>query len=54
MDDVRPVRPLLIVAAAALVDVDNRVLISERPQGKSLAGFWEFPGGKLAPGETPE
>lgn len=54
MDDTQSVRPILIVAAAALVDVDNRVLISERPQGKSLAGLWEFPGGKLAPGETPE
>lgn len=49
-----PDRPVLIVVAAALIDVDNRVLISERPQGKSLAGLWEFPGGKLAPGETPE
>ncbi|MGE5267261.1 MAG: 8-oxo-dGTP diphosphatase MutT [Deltaproteobacteria bacterium] len=54
MEDAPPVRPILIVAAAALVDADNRVLISERPQGKSLAGLWEFPGGKLAPGETPE
>ena len=54
MKDAPPVRPILIVAAAALVDADNRVLISERPQGKSLAGLWEFPGGKLAPGETPE
>ena len=54
MDDTQSVRPILIVSAAALVDVDNRVLISERPQGKSLAGLWEFPGGKLAPGETPE
>jgi 8-oxo-dGTP diphosphatase len=54
MKDAPPVRPILFVAAAALVDADNRVLISERPQGKSLAGLWEFPGGKLAPGETPE
>ena len=49
-----PARELLFVVAAALVDRDNRVLIAERPQGKSLAGLWEFPGGKLAPGETPE
>jgi len=49
-----PTRPILFVVAAALVDADNRVLIAERPAGKSLAGLWEFPGGKLAPGETPE
>ena len=47
-------RPILFVVAAALVDADNRVLIAERPAGKTLAGLWEFPGGKLAPGETPE
>ena len=46
--------PILLVAAAALVDVDNRVLIAQRPPGKSMAGLWEFPGGKVAPGETPE
>jgi 8-oxo-dGTP diphosphatase len=45
---------ILLVAAAALVDVDNRVLIAERPAGKSMAGLWEFPGGKVAEGETPE
>ena len=45
---------LLLVAAAALVDPDNRVLIAKRPEGKSLAGLWEFPGGKVADGETPE
>ncbi len=45
---------LLFVVACALVDADGRVLISRRPQGKSLAGLWEFPGGKLEPGETPE
>jgi len=45
---------LLIVVACALVDADNRVLIAQRPQGKNLAGLWEFPGGKLEPGETPE
>ena len=45
---------LLFVVAAALVDPDNRVLIARRPEGKALAGLWEFPGGKLAPGERPE
>ena len=45
---------LLFVVAAALVDPDNRVLIAQRPEGKALAGLWEFPGGKLAPGERPE
>jgi 8-oxo-dGTP diphosphatase len=45
---------LLLVAAAALVDVDGRVLICQRPPGKQLAGLWEFPGGKLEEGETPE
>ena len=46
--------PILLVAAAALVDADNRVLIAERPMGKSMAGLWEFPGGKVHDGETPE
>lgn len=45
---------LLLVAAAALVDVDGRVLICRRPEGKPFGGLWEFPGGKLEPGETPE
>ena len=45
---------LLLVAAAALVDGDGRVLICQRPPGKQLAGLWEFPGGKVEPGETPE
>ncbi len=45
---------LLLVAAAALVDADGRVLIAQRPQGKALAGLWEFPGGKVEPGERPE
>jgi len=45
---------LLLVVAAALVDGDGRVLICQRPEGKHLAGLWEFPGGKLEPGETPE
>ena len=45
---------LLLVVAVALIAADNRVLISKRPEGKQLAGLWEFPGGKLDPGETPE
>jgi 8-oxo-dGTP diphosphatase len=48
-----PARMLLVVAAA-LVDDDNRVLIAQRPPGKPMAGLWEFPGGKLRTGETPE
>ena len=47
-------RPVLLVAAVALVDVDGRVLIARRPEGKAMAGLWEFPGGKVGPGETPE
>ncbi len=47
-------RPVLLVAAVALVDADGRVLIAQRPQGKAMAGLWEFPGGKVGPGETPE
>ena len=43
-----------IVVAAALVDADGRVLVAERPAGKHLSGTWEFPGGKIEPGETPE
>ena len=46
--------PLLLVAAVALIDADNRVLIAQRPQGKPLAGLWEFPGGKVEAGERPE
>ena len=45
---------LLLVAAAALVDVDGRVLVQQRPEGKAMAGLWEFPGGKVETGETPE
>ncbi|HEY2528657.1 MAG TPA: (deoxy)nucleoside triphosphate pyrophosphohydrolase [Xanthobacteraceae bacterium] len=45
---------LVLVAACALIDADGRVLIAERPQGKSMAGLWEFPGGKVEGGELPE
>ena len=47
-------RQLVLVAAVALIDADGRVLIARRPPGKAMAGLWEFPGGKLAAGETPE
>ena len=46
--------PVLLVAAAALIDPDGRVLIAQRPAGKAMAGLWEFPGGKVEAGETPE
>ena len=45
---------LTLVAACALVDADKRVLIAQRPPGKTMAGLWEFPGGKIEPGERPE
>lgn len=45
---------LILVAACALADSDGRVLLAQRPEGKTLAGLWEFPGGKLEPGERPE
>jgi 8-oxo-dGTP diphosphatase len=45
---------ILYVVAAALVDGEGRVLLAQRPEGKALAGTWEFPGGKLEPGESPE
>lgn len=45
---------LLLVVACALIDADNRVLVAQRPEGKALAGMWEFPGGKLEAGERPE
>tara|TARA_B100001167_G_scaffold177888_1_gene132575 strand:+ start:215 stop:613 length:399 start_codon:yes stop_codon:yes gene_type:complete len=45
---------LVLVSAVALIDADGRVLLAQRPEGKSMAGLWEFPGGKVEPGETPE
>lgn len=50
----RAAKPILLVAAVALIDADGRVLVAQRPEGKALAGLWEFPGGKVEPGETPE
>ncbi|WP_112811764.1 8-oxo-dGTP diphosphatase MutT [Ensifer sp.] len=47
-------KKIVLVAACALVDSDGRILLAQRPEGKSLAGLWEFPGGKVEPGETPE
>ena len=47
-------KPVLLVVAVALVDNDGRVLLAQRPEGKKLAGMWEFPGGKVEPNETPE
>ena len=44
----------VLVSAVALIDPDGRVLLGQRPEGKSMAGLWEFPGGKVEPGETPE
>lgn len=49
-----PALPILLVSAVALIDTDGRVLLAQRPEGKSMAGLWEFPGGKIEPGETPE
>ena len=45
---------VILVSAVALVDPDGRVLLAQRPEGKAMAGLWEFPGGKIEPGETPE
>ena len=47
-------RPVVLVSAVALIDPDGRVLMAQRPEGKAMAGLWEFPGGKVEPGETPE
>ncbi|TCP61089.1 8-oxo-dGTP diphosphatase [Rhodovulum bhavnagarense] len=45
---------MVLVAAVALIDMDGRVLLAQRPEGKAMAGLWEFPGGKVEPHETPE
>ena len=45
---------MVLVSAVALIDVDGRILIAQRPEGKTMAGLWEFPGGKVETGETPE
>ena len=47
-------KPIVLVSAVALIDADSRVLLARRPEGKAMAGLWEFPGGKLQEGETPE
>lgn len=49
-----PIGPIVLVSAAALIDRDGRILIAKRPEGKKMAGLWEFPGGKVEPEETPE
>ena len=47
-------KPIVLVSAVALIDADSRVLLARRPEGKAMAGLWEFPGGKVDEGETPE
>ncbi len=52
----RPTGPvkIILVSAVIMIDIDGRILLAQRPAGKSMAGLWEFPGGKVEPGETPE
>ena len=52
--EARPDLPVILVAAIALIDVDGRILLAQRPAGKQMAGLWEFPGGKVEESETPE
>ncbi len=52
--ETRPAHPLVLVAACVLLDGEGRLLIAKRPVGRPLAGLWEFPGGKVEPGESPE
>lgn len=47
-------KKMVLVAAVCMIDPDGRILVAQRPEGKSMAGLWEFPGGKVEPGETPE
>ena len=54
MSDEQKLLPILLVVAVGLLDVDGRVLIAQRPEGKAMAGLWEFPGGKVGFGEMPE
>jgi 8-oxo-dGTP diphosphatase len=54
MSDEQKLLPILLVVAVGLIDVDGRVLIAQRPEGKAMAGLWEFPGGKVGFGEMPE
>ncbi|MAS88000.1 MAG: 8-oxo-dGTP diphosphatase MutT [Micavibrio sp.] len=49
-----PNKKIIMVVAAALIDSENKILITQRPEGKAMAGLWEFPGGKIEDGETPE
>ncbi len=51
---IEPTLPLLVIPAVALVDSDGRILLAKRPKNKPMAGLWEFPGGKIEEGETPE
>ena len=54
LSDVTGSKPIILVSACARVDVEGRVLLAQRPEGKSMAGLWEFPGGKVENGEAPE